>query len=482
MKSVSAEIKIRIIMLALSCVGLTTHAQDISRDIAMGKEGLAMVKQQMGVYTFEALDTVLQRIGQNLVSKLEKPLFPYEFYLVDSPEPNAFALPGGKIFITRGLLVLPLSEDELAGVIGHEIIHSNNRHSIKQQNNSVWGTLVAIPGLIIGGIFQGPIGQVVASPFLIGNELLTSSYSRAHEKEADKFGIELAAKAGYDPHQLAAILNRLQAEAQFITGEEEKKSYFASHPYTPKRIEAIEKNSKKNVPASSGFKLESNKFLPLFNELLLTENPRYGFVNDSVFYHPEKLLRVDLHAGWDHAITPSSFGMASKERDAIITLSVLPDTANAEKMILAIEKAMKRESNLSPSKTEKLNWFGYNGQMVEFVSNSNQQTIKLQVFAIDYKSDEVIKFVAMFKADAEKKVTDLLKKTKTISRSELPKAEIEKLQLVKALENETLADVITREDASEFASLIAIINGKTADESLKAGEYIKIVKKQYQRF
>jgi len=98
---------------------IMSWSQDVSKDIAMGKEGLAMVEQQMGIYTFEALDTLLQRIGQNLVAQIEKPLFPYEFHLVDSPEPNAFALPGGKIFVTRGLLILPLSEDELAGVIGH---------------------------------------------------------------------------------------------------------------------------------------------------------------------------------------------------------------------------------------------------------------------------------------------------------------------------------------------------------------------------
>jgi len=461
---------------------IMSWSQDVSKDIAMGKEGLAMVEQQMGIYTFEALDTLLQRIGQNLVSQIEKPLFPYEFHLVDSPEPNAFALPGGKIFVTRGLLILPLCEDELAGVIGHEIIHSNNRHSIKQQNNSVWGTLIAIPGLIIGGIFQGPIGQAVASPFLMGNELLTSSYSRGHEKEADKYGIELAAKAGYDPHQLAKILDRLKGEAEYLTGEEEKKSYLASHPYTPKRIEAIEKNSEKYVPATTGFKLKENEFLPLFDELLLTENPDYGFISDSVFYHPKKLLRIDLHAGWDHAITPTTFGMASKKRDAIITLSVLPDTVDAKKFMERMEEAMKKEANVSPSKSEKMNWYGYNGQMLEFVSNSNQEKIKLQVFAIDYKGNEMIKLVALFKADAESSVAGLLENARVISQQELPKSEIEILHVVKASENESLADLIAREGAEEFTELIAIINDKKPDNLLKSGEFVKIIKKEYRQF
>ena len=98
----------------LALIALTyfsTSAQNVTQDIELGKEGYDMVKQQMGFYEFEPLEDLITGIGEKLEAQLEKPLFDYEFYLVDSPEPNAFAIPGGKVFVTRGLLALPLSED-----------------------------------------------------------------------------------------------------------------------------------------------------------------------------------------------------------------------------------------------------------------------------------------------------------------------------------------------------------------------------------
>jgi predicted Zn-dependent protease len=221
--------------ISVVAISISAPAQDVAKDIALGKQGYEEVVSTMGLYRDAKIEAFLQELGKRLVAQLNPPLFSYEFYLVDSEEPNAFALPGGKIFVTRGLLALPLTEDELAGVIGHEIIHSQNRHSIKQQRNGIWGALVALPGLIVGGLFQGPAGEAIATPFLAGGMLINAQYSQGHETEADRQGVALAAASGYNPASLAEFLARLTRNVELITGQAEQKSSFSSHPYTPKR-------------------------------------------------------------------------------------------------------------------------------------------------------------------------------------------------------------------------------------------------------
>lgn len=473
----------RIYILAF-CIVLSASAiaQNVSKDIEIGEAGLEMVKEQMGLYEFEPLEKLISGIGKKLVSQLETPLFKYEFYLVDSPEPNAFALPGGKIFVTRGLLVLPLTEDELAGVIGHEIIHSNNRHSIKQKNNGIFGAIIAIPGLILGGVIPGPVGQVAASPFLLGNQLLTSNYSRSHEKEADRLGVELAAKAGYQPLELAAILDRLKNEAEFLTGENEEKSYFSSHPYTPKRISLIEKNSKELSPSDLPHYVQTEDFLPQFNGLLTSENPKNGFIKEKVFYHPEHLYSFEVSDEWETAITPESFSLGSKESDALIALRVAKDSLTFGEYLETFEEDMEKQSGIKPDNKEKVDWFGYKGGMMEYVSNNGSEEVRFQIFAIDYKEDYVLKMATVFKKPGKAKVEDLLKKAKAIKKSELPKAEVTTLYVKSAFENETLEEMVSRTNASEFEDLIEIINSKTKANSFKKGNQVKILKKEQYSF
>ncbi len=115
----------------------SSNAQDLSIDRKLGEDGKKMIESSMGIYVDAPKGKILSEMGTKLANQLENKLFDYQFFIIDMGEPNAFALPGGYIFATRGILALANSEDELAGVIGHEIIHSNNRHSIKQQKKGI---------------------------------------------------------------------------------------------------------------------------------------------------------------------------------------------------------------------------------------------------------------------------------------------------------------------------------------------------------
>ncbi len=142
--------------------------------------------------------------------------FEFKFHLVDMEEPNAFALPGGHIYVTRGILPLIQTEDELAGIIGHEIMHVIQRHSVKQFNREIVPAVLKVPGNIINAITFSRLGNIINVPIDIIASPFIAKYSRKHEKEADDLGIDLAARAGYDPAQLANALERLSKEIEVI--------------------------------------------------------------------------------------------------------------------------------------------------------------------------------------------------------------------------------------------------------------------------
>ena len=460
----------------------STVGQNLEKDRKAGEEGFEMVKSQMGFYEFEPLETLISKVGNKLVAQLDNPLFTYEFYLVDSPEPNAFALPGGKIFVTRGLLALPLTEGELAGVIGHEIIHANNRHGIKQQHGSIFGTIISIPGVIIGGIFRGPIGTAIASPFLLGNELLQADYSRGHEREADKQGTELAAKAGYDPYDLARILSRLSSETELLTGQLEKQSYFASHPFTPKRVKAITKHSEKYVQEKPSPIVEPALFLKKFDGLMIGQNPEYGFIKEGIFYHPNYHFSIELNCEWQSAITPASFSLGSNDGDAILSFVVQEDSLNQATYLDEFQKQMLNETGSEPNRKEEFDWYGYKGGMVEYTSESNGEPVKFQIYAVDYKDGTVFKIAALFKSVSQKKVENLLSNAKVLKASEIPNTAVPTLQIKKAMQNETFKSLLDRTGSGEFDLLLKVINEKSDQHILNEGELVKIITNKTYKF
>ncbi len=452
----------------------TAVAQDLTKDLAAGEKGLETVKLEMGLSDNKVILTLLTKLGNRLVDQLENPLFEYKFYLIDSEEPNAFALPGGKIFVTRGLLALPLTEDELAGVIGHEIIHSNNRHGMK--NTSVLGVLVSIPGYIVGGIFGGSIGQVVASPFIAGGQLLQADYSRGFEKEADKDGVILSAKAGYDPLELAVILARLSAEVELMTGEAETRNYFASHPFTPKRVEYIHKKSQDLTASSLEHLSNPEEFLLAFDGLLISANPTYGYISNNIFYQPTQLFSFPISDEWETAITPESFSLGSKEGDAILAFNTAKDSLDYAKFIDSFEEQMRKQNRIEPSDKDDFNWYGRKGKMVEYESLVQNEKVKIRIYAIDYGNGYLMKIAALFKESSAKKVENLLENAKPIKAEDLPPAMVKNIHIVSAHDGETIENLIKRSGAADFKKLILIINGLSEGHVFKGNPKVKIIK------
>ncbi len=248
-------------LLTLAAILLGAHpaaGQEISNPTLYGKT-LQASKAVLDQYDTHDDPEALRRvndIGYRLAVNSDFRDFPFSFYLVDMPQPNAFALPGGQIFVTRGMLGLGLSDDMLAGLLGHEIAHVTGRHGIRMQKRATWLNLLsqaALLGVLIGvddqpenprdpyGVGYSPSrkGSLVQGTAAAGvalSELLLRDYSRDFENEADVEGQRLAAAAGFDPagaQALWALMNRRIPEAK-------KYGYWRTHPFSDQRQRAAE--------------------------------------------------------------------------------------------------------------------------------------------------------------------------------------------------------------------------------------------------
>ena len=191
-----------------------------AEEIEMGREADGPITESLGLYESEALQATVRDLGNEMASRSERPALPWSFKLVDDPMVNAFALPGGFIFITRGIMAALNSEAELAGVIGHEIGHVTARHSASQMSSQQLQQI----GLGVGYILSSDVASV-AGALSVGLGLLNMRYSRGDESQSDELGVRYMSRAGYDPNALVGVFQTLA-----LAGGGVEKGVFPSGP------------------------------------------------------------------------------------------------------------------------------------------------------------------------------------------------------------------------------------------------------------
>jgi predicted Zn-dependent protease len=303
----------------LACAPMTTQ-----QEVATGREAARQVETEMGVVDDPELEAYVRAIGARLAALSPRQDLSYDFHVVDMPEPNAFALPGGHIYVSRGLLALTNSEDELANVIGHEIGHVAARHHAQQQARaqqvgvlSVLGTLAAA---VLGGAeaaqTAGQLGQVAGAGFL-------ASYSRDQERQADEIGQGLAARAGWDPNGMATFLNTLGRETALASGGKRNPGWLDTHPATPERVQTSSARAKTLVRAPAHDIAPTRAaFLAKLDGLVVDGDPAAGVFDGNVFRHPDLNFRLAFPSGWMTANSPAAVAAAPQDRSAVIQLAL----------------------------------------------------------------------------------------------------------------------------------------------------------------
>jgi predicted Zn-dependent protease len=259
-----------------------------------------------------------------MASRSERPQLTWTFRVVDDPVVNAFALPGGYIYVTRGILAHFNSEAEMASVLGHEIGHVTARHSVNQMSKAQLASL----GLGIGSILApefGQFGQLAQT----GLSLLFLKYGRDDERQADELGLRYTLASGYDPRPMVEMFQTLAR----ISGTEEGgrvPSWLATHPQPDKREADTQARIEALADGHTGMRVNREGYLQAIDGIVFGEDPRQGFFEGHVFYHPQLAFKVVLPQGWKTANTRQAVVGMSGNQDAAIQIRLSREsTANA---------------------------------------------------------------------------------------------------------------------------------------------------------
>ncbi|HEX8558559.1 MAG TPA: M48 family metallopeptidase [Pyrinomonadaceae bacterium] len=220
-------------------VEMPKNKYQVAEDVQAGQQAAQQVYQQMPILRDSAVDGYVDRVGQRLVSAIpsefQQPSFRYSFDVVDARDINAFALPGGPMFVNRGMIEAARSEGEMAGVMAHEISHVALRHATAQATETQKFQIGSVLGQIAGAVIGGGVGQVVGAASQIGFGAGALKYSRKYETQADILGAQIMARAGYDPRDLANMFRTIAQQGGGSGGPE----WLSSHPNPGNREQRI---------------------------------------------------------------------------------------------------------------------------------------------------------------------------------------------------------------------------------------------------
>ncbi|TXD75717.1 M48 family metalloprotease [Algoriphagus ratkowskyi] len=297
-----------------------------AQEIAMGQQSDPEIVAFFGLYEDPQLQEFITAKGKEMAAISHRPKLAYEFKIVDSPVINAFAVPGGYVYFTRGIMAHFNNEAEFAGVLGHEIGHVTARHSVIQQRNQLFGQL----GLIAGIIFVPELGQFM-DPLSQGMQLALLKFGRDAERQSDKLGVEYSSQIGYDATEMADFFETLERQ-QENSGAGEIPPFLSTHPSPEERNATVEKMALdwQQKSKMSEFAVNRDSYLKKIDGLVVGEDPKQGFVENSTFYHPVLKIQFPIPATWAHQNTPQQFQMAPKTGDAVMMLTLAPGASLEE--------------------------------------------------------------------------------------------------------------------------------------------------------
>ncbi|HET9468363.1 MAG TPA: M48 family metalloprotease [Vicinamibacterales bacterium] len=278
-----------------------------AQEISVGRELDAQVRQEMGLYEDNELQRYVQELGMQLARRSQRPNLPWSFAVLDSPAVNAFALPGGYIYITRGILPYLDNEAQLVGVLGHEIGHVTARHSAQQYTRGMGASL----GVLVGSIFVPqirPFGDLAQS----GIGVLFLKFSRDDELQADALGAEYAAGGGWDPEEVPAFLTTLARIAE-TTDRNGVPNWLLTHPQPENRATRVSETVEKvrSAADSAQWIVDRDAYLARIDGVVFGDNPEDGVVRGNQFLHPPLRFAIEFPDGWE--ITNSDEQVVAQE-------------------------------------------------------------------------------------------------------------------------------------------------------------------------
>lgn len=445
-----------------------------AQEIAMGKEADPQIIAQFGLYDNPNLQSFITEKGKAMAAISHRPNLAYEFKIVDSEVLNAFAVPGGYVYFTRGIMAHFNNEAEFAGVLGHEIGHITARHTVAQQTKAVLSQI----GLIGSMILVPQLGQF-AEPLSQGLGILFLKFSRDAERQSDELGVEYSSKIGYDAHEMAEFFHTLERKN---TGNEstELPDFLSTHPnpgdrnVTVNKL-AIEWKQKLNL---SNPAVNRDSYLRKIEGLIYGEDPKQGYLENNVFYHPVLKFQFPVPQGWNYQNTPQRVQMAPKDGRALMMLTMAPGSSLQE-----AANAVVQQNNLQVLESSQVNVNGLNAiAMVADVKPQQQQqqaAVRTLSYLIQYNNNIFLMLGASSVNDFNnysQYFTQTMKNFRQLTDAAKLNKLPERIRIKTVRQSGTLQQTLQSYNVkADRLEELAIVNGMNLTDRLAQGSLIKVI-------
>ena len=445
-----------------------------SREIALGKETDPAILANFGLYENPQMQKFIDEKGQEMAKISHRPHLNYEFKILDSPVVNAFAVPGGYVYFTRGIMAHFNNEAEFAGVLGHEIGHITAKHSVKQQTRQMLGQIGLVAGVVLSPGVRNNIQDIQQ-----GMGLLFLKFGRDAESQSDMLGVSYSTEVGYDSEYMAGFFKTL-GRMREGTGAENIPTFMSTHPDPGDRFQNVKQLTQKEQAKypNKKFAVGRDSYLRMIDGLVYGEDPKGGYVQNDRFYHPVMKFQFAIPRGWRTANSPAQFQMAEPNGKAAMSLT-LGQGKTLEEASQNFISANKL--NLLSSERGKVNGYNAISLIADQVNEQdNTQSIQILNYILDYngtifqiygiaQKSTFAGFRSTFKATmlSFDKLTDPSKinvKPKRIS--------IKTVSKTSTLQSILQGYKVTTSDGQKEH---AILNGMELTDQIKAGTLIKVI-------
>ncbi len=294
------------------------------QEIALGRRGHQEILKKYREYNDVELSKYVQKVGERIAANSHRSDLVYRFTVLDSPEVNAFALPGGYIYVTRGILAYFNSEAELAAVLGHEIGHVTARHSVKQHSAQTFSSIAS--AVLAAGTGVRGVGD--AANFL--GTALVRGYGREHELEADRLGAAYLARTGYRPEAMLDVIRLLKNQETFekeLAKAENRKpriyhGLFSTHPDNDTRLQSVVRESRRAVQSAGSIPDRRKIYLSQIDGMTYGDSQDQGILRGSSFYHRSLDFSLTFPANWSIKNQPNRIIAWSPKREGVLVLTM----------------------------------------------------------------------------------------------------------------------------------------------------------------
>jgi predicted Zn-dependent protease len=450
------------LLLALGCTGGGSKSKgrqvllDTDFDDArLGAEAAEGMAAEMGLIEEPALSAYVEAIGRRMVPFAPRRPFEYAFFIVDQPAPNAFALPGGYIYVSRGLLALTNSEDELACVIGHEITHAAERHTAGRQQYSQ-----RLNPLSIGYMRMAQI----------------AAYGRDQERDADRGGQILASQAGWDPMGMARFLQDMSAMERNMLGMSRMPSFFDSHPPTPERA-ATAANRAEHLTWQPRQHIAPTRaeFLAKLEGLVVGHNPAEGIFEGQRFLHRDMDFSVRFPDGWQLVNTREAVGAIEPTGQAFVALRFAgpgDDPQAAARLFVETELRQARGNVRHEQPIQVGEYPAYRLEVEAGAVKTGGHLTFIAYEGVIFRIDTIARAAEVAKFDGRGRA--VVRSFRPLTDEEKGSFEITRLHIVVADAGETLAELSLRTSNALPLGTTAVLNDLFIDSKLEAGQLVKI--------